>query len=270
MISADGVESRFSNVGYVVPTLGKRIDYLKECLNSLHTNRVGFVVLVRPDAASWIDAEIAEYVDLVIDDGGSGLAAAINKGFRNLPSDVTYLNWIGDDDFLAPKSISYALQGFKINRDAVAIFGRCSYIDGTSQRIWENKSGQYATTLMKFGPFLIPQPGSLIRSEALNSVGLLDEKLQMAFDLDLFLRLDRFGSIKYLNRNLASYRWHDSTLTSKNPKLSLKEGKSVKLRNGNNAVRTLIYLFNRITICVVYAAKKYIEVKRRYKFRFRN
>lgn len=270
MGALDGVKSRFSYVGFVVPTLGKRIDFLKECLSSLRANRVGFVVLVRPDAAGWIDVEIQEYVDLIIDDNGSGLAAAINEGIRSLPSNVTYLSWIGDDDYLAPNSILHALQGFETHKDAVAIFGKCSYVDEKSRRIWENHSGQYATTLMKFGPFLIPQPGSLIRSEALNSVGLLDEQLQMAFDLDLFLRLNKFGSIKYLNQNLASYRWHASTLTSKNPKLSLKEGKSVKLRNGNSASRTLIYLFNRITIGVVYAAKKYIEIKRRTKSRFPN
>ena len=270
MGALDGVKSRFSYVGFVVPTLGKRIDFLKECLSSLRANRVGFVVLVRPDAAAWIDVEIQEYVDLIIDDNGSGLAAAINEGIRSLPSNVTYLSWIGDDDYLAPNSILHALQGFETHKDAVAIFGKCSYIDESSRKIWENRSGQYATTLMKFGPFLIPQPGSLIRSEALNSVGLLDEKLQMAFDLDLFLRLNKSGSVKYLNQNLASYRWHASTLTSKNPKLSLRESKIVKLRNGNSATRTLIYLFNRITICVVYAAKKYIEIKRRTKSRFPN
>jgi len=254
---------RYFNVGYVVPTLGKRLDFLKICLNSLHINKVGFIVVVRPVDAGWIDSEIRDSVDLIIDDKGHGLAGAINTGINSLPVSVSFLNWIGDDDFLQPDSISSALNWFSTGKNIVAVFGRCSYVDAKGREIWENKYGRFATTLMKFGPFLIPQPGSLIRSEAFKSVGLLDEELQMTFDLDLFLRLEKIGKIEFLDQKLASYRWHTFTLTAENPKLSLLEGRKVKLKNGEAAMKIFVFVVNPLAKLVIRNGKRYIEARSR-------
>jgi hypothetical protein len=227
-------------------------------------NKVGFVVVVRPVDAGWIDSEIQDSADLIINDEGHGLAGAINTGINSLPVSVSFLNWIGDDDFLQPDSISRALNRFSTSKNTVAVYGRCSYVDVKGREIWENKYGRFAATLMKFGPFLIPQPGSLIRSEAFKSVGLLDEELQMTFDLDLFLRLEKIGKIQYLDQKLASYRWHTFTLTAENPKLSLLEGRKVKLRNGEGPMKIFVFAVNPIAKLVIRTGKRYIEARGKF------
>jgi 2-phospho-L-lactate guanylyltransferase (CobY/MobA/RfbA family) len=48
-------------------------------------------------------------VDQFVVDPGSGLPEAINKGLAELPLEIEYINWLGDDDLLKPESISKAV-----------------------------------------------------------------------------------------------------------------------------------------------------------------
>ena len=92
-------------VGIVVPTLGKRLDYLNQCLDSIKQAGDAHVCIVCPkdfDAEPFLARGLAHQLVL---DPGSGLAEAINVGIRELPSGIEYTNWLGDDDLLAPDSL---------------------------------------------------------------------------------------------------------------------------------------------------------------------
>lgn len=242
-----------------MPTLGKRDEFLKGCVSSLVENKVGFIVLVRPSEAVFIDQNFEGLVDLILEDQGKGLASAINLGIRNLPKEIEFVNWLGDDDALVSGSVSKALEVFEVSEKTVAVYGRCVYVDELSKKIWENRSGRYASNLIKYGPNLIPQPGSLFRRAAYESVSGLDEKLKMVFDLDLFLKLGRVGKLTYINQALGYHRWHSDTLTSRNPWLSLSEGRKVKLRNSKAAGRILIACSHPLTAAIVYFGKLFIS-----------
>ena len=71
--------------------------------------------------------------------------------------------------------------------------------------LWASRAGNWRRGLPDSVPTLIPQPGSLIRRSAWEHVGGLDERLHYAMDLDLFLRLRRFGVIVRPHR-----RWQGS------------------------------------------------------------
>ena len=170
------------------------------------------IVLVRPLAASDLDESVTGFVDLFVDDPGSGLAAAINSGFVALPSDVEFVTWLGDDDRLTASALTDARAALEHAR-AVMAFGQCQYIDEAGAPLWLNRSGRWAVPLMRFGPQLVPQPGSLFRRNAFDRIGMLDESLKWAFDLDLFLRLRGQGHFTYVRRPLAEFRWHEGSLS---------------------------------------------------------
>jgi hypothetical protein len=106
-----------------------------------------------------------------------------------MPESVEYINWLGDDDLLAAKSLDFTYSFLDKNPDSLMSFGACDYIDASGEVVWTNRSGSFAVKLLRFGPDLIPQPGSLFRRSAFWQVGGLDTSYKWAFDFDLFIKI---------------------------------------------------------------------------------
>jgi len=102
-----------------------------------------------------------------------------------------------------------------------------------------NRSGQWAARIIRFGPFLIPQPGSLIRRTAFEGVGGLDENLGWAFDLDLFIKLSQVGKMKFLKIVVSSFRWHETSLSVEFRVQSVLEASSVRKKHLHFILRLL-------------------------------
>jgi GT2 family glycosyltransferase len=216
-------------VGIVVPTLGKRPEYLNQCLTSIREAGDAFVVLVSPKSFDSSQQKLAGLIDEHIIDPEKGLPEAINSGFTSMPKEVSYLNWLGDDDLLTPGAIRKSHKVLEQDAALAMVFGSCYYIDPEGSRLWTNKSGQWAVPLLRFGPDLIPQPGALFRRDAFESVGGLDPRWDWAFDFDLFIKLSKIGKLKFIDETLASFRWHPESLSVEFRKKSVREASAVRI-----------------------------------------
>ena len=209
----DKILPPYIRTGIVIPTLGNRPEYIEKCIASIQLNNKCQIVIVTPSTARLENSyELLPSV-IIVDDPGIGLADAINAGIRVLPETIEFCSWIGDDDLLEPDSISVCEEILDANSDAVMVFGRCKYITSDGELIGINKSGQWAVPLLRIGPCLIPQPGSLFRRKAFDEIGGLDTKFGWAFDFDLFIRLSKIGKLVHTKRVLACFRWHSDSLT---------------------------------------------------------
>lgn len=215
-------------IGIVVPTLGTRPDYLNQALRSIRGAGNCHIVVVAPEPETIRNNYSPELIDQIVQDPMSGLAEAINAGMRSLPSSVKYANWLGDDDLLSPKSLTITSQILKNSPDLVCVYGGCSYIGPNGEVLWVNKSGKYAERLMRFGPQLIPQPGSLFTLDTFRKVGELDSRYKWAFDLDLFLKFSQIGRIQYIPQILSSFRWHEESLSVGGRHGSVKEASRIR------------------------------------------
>lgn len=216
------------NVGIVVPTLGTRPDFLEQNLKSIRAAGDAHISIVAPkrfDASKLISQGLA---DQFVEDPENGLASAINEGIMQLPAEIKYVNWLGDDDILAEGSINKTSKELEKDDKASLVFGACDYIDSTGKRIWKNKSGKWAVPLLRFGPDLIPQPGALFRRDAFNKVGHLSSDFGWAFDFDLFIKLSKAGKAIYLPDTLACFRWHPDSLSVGLRKKSVAEASAVR------------------------------------------
>ena len=148
-------------VGIVVPTMGERPRFISESISSIRAAGQAHITVVKPRTAD-LDGPLVASIDQIVDDPGRGLAAAINSGLNAMPETVRYVSWLGDDDRLAPDSIS-RIVGELDRTGASVVYGRCRYIDSEGSLLWLNRSGRYASPLMRVGPQLVPQPGSLMR-----------------------------------------------------------------------------------------------------------
>ena len=70
----------YPDIGVVVPTLGKRPEYLLQCLKSLRDAGNALIYLVMPESVSLPHEINSDLYDRVITDPGIGLAAAIHAG----------------------------------------------------------------------------------------------------------------------------------------------------------------------------------------------
>lgn len=230
-------------VGIVVPTLGKRLEYLRQCLESIRAAGEAHILLVAPDSFDAKKVLPPELFDQVVFDPGSGLSAAINLGVDSLPPSVDLINWLGDDDLLTEGSITTAARELEVSPDVIMVFGSCDYIDERGTVVWKNKSGQWAVPLLRFGPDLIPQPGSLFRREAFSRAGKLKSKYDWAFDFDLFIGLSKLGKLKFLNQTLAQFRWHPESLSVEFRKKSVREASQVRFSHLPKLLRPISMLW---------------------------
>ncbi len=230
-------------VGIVVPTLGKRPDYLKQCLESLAEAGVDHVCVVAPQIFEANEIMSSGLVHQFVLDPGMGLAAAINEGISALPAEIEYVNWLGDDDLIAADSIQVAVSVLDEDTSAVLVYGSCDYIDAEGEVIWANKSGQWASSILHFGPDLIPQPGSLFRRSVFKNVGRLTAKYNWAFDFDLLLKLKKFGKLRFVNQTLASFRWHPESLSVEHRKMSVREASRVRVSHLPAPLRPISWLW---------------------------
>lgn len=240
-----------------MPTLGKRSDFLVECLESLKTNRGVFVCVVSPsklDITSLIDRGL---VNSHVMDKGLGLPSAINDGIKSLPPNLEFVAWLGDDDFLEPKAIQNALS--EIGVGDVAIFGNCNYVNEKSELFWTLKTGPWAVRMLTWGPNKVPQPGSLIRRSALEAAGFLDESLGWAFDQDLFIKLRSIGRVRYINETLANFRWHSASLSSGSSRESVIEASSVRIRHTKRRYKWLALVREFIHTRLAFAVESSLD-----------
>jgi hypothetical protein len=220
-----------AKTGIVVPTLGTRPEYLEQALQSIRYAGNCFVLIVTPSSVNLSKYLNAGLADKVVDDPGQGLAAAINHGLDQLPKEIHFVNWLGDDDQLIEQSIDKCEKALEENHRATFVYGGCDYISGSEKLLWTNKSGRWASILLRFGPDLIPQPGALIRREAFNSVGGLNTHYKLAFDLDLFIKLTKLGPGIFLGETLARFRWHENSLSVSQRRQAVREASLIRIRH---------------------------------------
>jgi GT2 family glycosyltransferase len=230
-------------VGIVVPTLGRRPDYLRKCLDSIRLAGDAHVCLVAPIDFDYERLLRLDLVHQYVVDSGKGLPEAINKGFSELPSDIEYINWLGDDDLLSPGSITKAVSALDVDSNTVLVYGSCDYVDSEGNVIWTNRSGQWATTILGFGPQLIPQPGCLFRRSAFIQVGGLNKDFNWAFDFDLLLNLKRVGGLRFIDTTLSSFRWHPESLSVEYRTKSVAEASRVRISHLPPPVRPISWLW---------------------------
>lgn len=163
----------------------------------------------------------------MIDDPGA-LPAAINLGIERSLRGHRFVSWLGDDDLLEPGSFEAVVDLLEKSPEASAGFGACRYIDEEDRELWVSRAGRWAPVILAWGPDLIPQPGMLIRSGAWRRVGGLDCSYELAFDLDLLLRLKRVGALVSTRTVVSSFRWHGDSLTVDDRDRNLRESERAK------------------------------------------
>ncbi len=228
-----------TKIGIVVPTIGGRPEYLPLALKSIREAGDAYILLVGNADFNPTPLKNSGLIDEYLCEVETGLAAKINFGFRSLPDSVEFINWLGDDDLLEPDSLRLAATILEGDSRVAFVYGGCEYIDHLGRPIWLQKSGAWAVPLLRFGPQLVPHPGSLYRRTAFDAIGGLDTKYGWAFDFKLFLGLSKIGKAVFVNKTLAKFRWHPGSLSVGRRRESVKEASRVRVENLPNWLKPI-------------------------------
>lgn len=247
-------------VGIVVPTLGERPDLLKRCLESIEGQRLSKIVVLVDSSGGALDrSPISDLVDVFLTAPASGLSAAINLGFEMLNGRTWAFTWIGDDDFLAPGGLMALSSALAIAPAAPFAAGACRYVNETGKVFWELKPGPMSALRTRYLTTAYSQPACLIRSSSFLKSGRLDETLKLTMDLDLWLKLLKLGKPVRVQTVCASYSWHNSSLSSSNEVLAIREASKVRRANLGFLRSRVAFLFGLLAYFRAIGSKSFLQ-----------
>ena len=159
----------------------------------------------------------------------AGQASAINEAISH--GRAPLVCWLNSDDLFLPGGLSALVEATESDISTAVTYGECLRVDE-----WGRMIGRYRvaplTTRALSRRCVIAQPASIIRREAWERVGGLDEKLHLSPDYDLWWRLHRTGArFKYISAEVAAVRLHPATKTIRQASQMYAEAKSVVRRH---------------------------------------
>jgi glycosyltransferase involved in cell wall biosynthesis len=146
-----------------------------------------------------------------------GLTDALNKGIGMASGEV--IGWLNADDLYLPGALEAVGRAFAEHPEAEWVTGRCLIIDAGGREIRRPIARYKDFLLRRYSyPALLTQnfvaaPATFIRRDALQAVGLFDERFRYSMDYDVWLSLARRGDPVVIDKPLAAFRMAEGSLS---------------------------------------------------------
>jgi glycosyltransferase involved in cell wall biosynthesis len=152
-----------------------------------------------------------------ISEKDKGQSEALNKGFRRAKGDI--IGWLNSDDRYLPGCFDHVIQAFEQNPDADIIYGDYRIIDQSGTVIRTKHEIEFSKFILFYHRVLyIPTTATFFRSRVFKDENWLEEQLQYAMDLDLFIRLAIKGyRFLHISKVLADFRLQPNSKTCSSP-----------------------------------------------------
>lgn len=156
---------------------------------------------------------VARPVKLIRDVRG-GISRAMNRGIAAATGDViAHLH--SDDYYLHPRVLSSVADALTSTGKNWAMGGCAAHRDGNlrpaSPRRWPYSYFNSLTARVQ-----PPHPATFVRREVWQELGVFDETIQLAMDIDLWLRIGRKHDPVVLDGDLAAFRVHPGSRSTAN------------------------------------------------------
>jgi len=199
-----------------------------------------------------------------VSESDRGQSHAINKGLKR--STGEFWAWLNSDDIYMPGTIFRSVKALQENSKVAVVYGDGLWINEDSIPIHVYRSGPLDARSLLTGDsgHGIPQATAFMRREAVESVGGLNEKLNMAMDYDLWIKLSFHYDLQYLPGSpFAGIHSHAHMKTRNNQLEAYIEDLQVLRENlkdplcphGVSSFRNLEYISGKLGVARLYLEK---------------
>lgn len=201
---------------------------------------------------------------LIIEDD-TGPANAINKGLAIATGDM--IAWLNADDIYYPKTLQRVQKAMEDAPDAAIFFGGCTIINDQG-REFRNSITNFKKLFYPFSSYFtfqcinyFSQPALFFSRQAYKQAGALREDMVAAWDYEFFLRLWHAGGSYCITGNpLASFRWHELSISGQNFAAQFKEEyEAARDDAGRFSPQTVLHFFVRWGIVGIYSLMEYFR-----------
>jgi glycosyltransferase involved in cell wall biosynthesis len=159
----------------------------------------------------------------------AGQASAINEGISY--GRAPFVCWLNSDDIFLPGGLLTLLEAIETDDSNTVAYGNCLRIDEFGHVIGKCRVGPVTTAGLS-RRCVVAQSASIIRRQAWERIGGLNETLHFSPDYDLWWRLHRSGArFYYIANEVAAVRLHAAAKTIRNASEMYAEAQSVVLRH---------------------------------------
>lgn len=251
-----------NKVSIIIPTFNGQ-EFLKETIDSsLKQTHSNTKVVVIDDCSTDATLEILRTyegkLDLIINDQNIGLTKTVNKVLHLIESD--YFILLGHDDVLPENHVKLLLTEFS-TKEIVAVHCNSILINkkGKTGKLVRDDDKQKRERVMFHLSIdnFINSCGMMHRTDVFKRVGGWDESYRNYGEWLYYVKVLRYGIIKYTTKSKSKYRRHDTNITNtfknKSEKKGLREYKR-KCRheahklNDNTIMEILQYFKNELKL----------------------
>jgi glycosyltransferase involved in cell wall biosynthesis len=223
---------RMPRVTVAVPSYNQG-RFLEATLRSIFSQRVSIEVMVADGGSTDDTLQVIERwqhrLTWFRTAPDKGQAAAINEAIGHARAPLVC--WLNSDDLFLPGGLSALVAAIEADPSTAVAYGDCLRLDEQGRVIGSSRAGPLTARGLS-RRCMIPQPASIVRRTAWESVGGLNENLHLALDYDLWWRLQRAGAqFDYIGVKVAAARLHPAAKTIRQAREMYAEAKSVVRRH---------------------------------------
>lgn len=145
-----------------------------------------------------------------ISEPDGGQADAVNKGIQRAKGSI--IGWLNSDDTYLEDAITHIVQFMNEHPEADMVYGEGYFID-TESRIVDRYNTEAFSRSRLAEKCMICQPTAFFTKDIVCKAGLLDKKLDLCMDYELWMKISHTGNIMYMPRYLAASRMYTENKT---------------------------------------------------------